>query len=64
MPKDTKSRRAPVPSGYESLRVPLLNKKMCFGDPAPNNQASEEKLRNYGILRRRVGPEEGKVLCT
>jgi len=53
-----------VPSGYESLRVPLLNKKMCFGDPAPNNQASEEKLRNYGILRRRVGPEEGKVLCT
>jgi hypothetical protein len=28
-----------VPSGYETPRVPLP-KKMCFGDSAPNNQAS------------------------
>ena len=63
IPKDTKSRRAPVPSEYESSHQPLI-KKMFFGDSAPNNQVSEEKLRNYGSLRRRVGPEEGKVLCT
>jgi hypothetical protein len=31
-----------VPSGYESPRVPLL-KKMCFGDSAPNNQASARR---------------------
>jgi hypothetical protein len=31
-----------VPSGYESPRVPLL-KKMCFGNPAPNNQASARR---------------------
>ena len=29
-----------MPSGYESPRVPLLKKKMCFGDAAPNNQAN------------------------
>jgi hypothetical protein len=32
-----------VPSGYQSPRVPLLKKKMCFGDSAPNNQASARK---------------------
>jgi hypothetical protein len=32
-----------VPSGYESPRVPLLKKKMCFGDSAPNNQASARR---------------------
>ena len=32
-----------MPSGYQSPRVPLLKKKMCFGDPAPNNQASARK---------------------
>jgi hypothetical protein len=31
-----------VPSGYEAPRVPLLKKK-CFGDPAPNNQASARR---------------------
>jgi hypothetical protein len=32
-----------VPSGYQSPRVPLLKKKMCFGDSAPNNQASARR---------------------
>jgi hypothetical protein len=32
-----------VPSGYESPRVPLLKKKMCFGDSAPNNQANARR---------------------
>ena len=31
-----------MPSGYESPRVRLL-KKMCFGDSAPNNQASARR---------------------
>ena len=31
-----------MPSGYETPRVPLL-KKMFFGDPAPNNQASARR---------------------
>ena len=26
-----------MPSGHESPRVPLLKKKMFFGDSAPNN---------------------------
>jgi hypothetical protein len=42
-PKTTKSRRVPVPSGYECPRVPLLKKKMCFGDSAPNNQANARR---------------------
>jgi hypothetical protein len=32
-----------VPSGYESPRVPLRKKKTCFGDSAPNNQASARR---------------------
>ena len=32
-----------MPSGYESLRMPLLRKKMSFGDSAPNNQASARR---------------------
>ena len=32
-----------MPSGYESPRVPLLKKKMCFGDSAPNNQANTSR---------------------
>jgi hypothetical protein len=32
-----------VPSGYESLRVPLLKKKMCLGDSALNNQAGARR---------------------
>jgi hypothetical protein len=32
-----------VPSGYETPRVPLLKKKMCFDDSAPNYQASARR---------------------
>jgi hypothetical protein len=28
-----------VPSGYQSPRVPLIKKKMCFGDSDPNKHA-------------------------
>jgi hypothetical protein len=31
-----------VPSEYESSHQPLI-KKMCFGDSAPNNQASARR---------------------
>jgi hypothetical protein len=32
-----------VPSADDSPRVPLLMKKMCCGDPAPNNQPSARR---------------------
>jgi hypothetical protein len=53
-----------VPSGYQSPRVPLL-KKMCCGDPAPNNQASARKSNastppsGVGMQSRDEAPTKG-----
>jgi hypothetical protein len=54
-----------VPSGYESPRVPLLKKKMCFGDSAPNNQASVRRRAagtapsGVGMQSRHEAPTKG-----